>query len=752
MAPVIATTSQKRSRLPPKWMEHATLKSAAPTSKPINHSAILNDSPVRWSTHTLAADPNDTVRSRAESTTSTYVDTFAHRRKGRISDLTCVDHLDDSDPAHITTSESLTSSLDDLSLTLNDDIDEPTQLLDLPNCMTSLDHHNKDDDLAHSQNDHSIEDNDTNIDQDDDLAERIDRLMAATMEALESSNRLVLDTLSSRAKLAQIHAMEAALDSHLDHREAHLYRQIQAVEDMTSFVAKSSAELQNLLSSSQAARRPSMTTTTAQITALADPADLEVRGTAATGIVQALDRDATIGKTAAKRLERMLQTPTPPKSSPSSVVSPQRRTSDANRRAFSISSFAAVQSSIAEEGQQEYDDTPTTPKTQSSENQGSRGATPSATPSGSRNATPQKPRAISYDIRAPGPIKLMPSLAGHARAISAGFAPSPSVSTAPSLVAGAVSTSMLPNADALTADPTSIGRLSPRGARQLTTRPSLLATLRQEPTAASASTSISAGSTLAALEGMQSNAVSTLSRTETPSDSSYFESAMGDSLTSASPPTPGSIHAIEGVLATPWKSAAHGEEQASSQQRPTTTRMSTELRRASMQYSNAANPRASLSLSDRDRSLLLSSQLAELRAERVTWNPHSVGGAESSAAGTTMSNSGASGGGALRALQKLNEMSAAKLGGASGDSKRASLGLGLPSFSALRPSASRSASTITPTADTAPLVEDVDNRADGEATDTPSSLLSGGWRSWASWNSVNTFANAVNADSSASQK
>lgn len=780
---------------------------------------------MRWSTHTLSADLNDTVRSRADSTTSTYVDTFAHRRKSRISDLTCVDHLnDDLTTTHLTSSGSLASSINDLSLTLNNDDDDASHLLDLPDVKSASSHvcdNCNVDDRERGLDMHERDDDDDDHEEDDNLAQRIDRLMAATMEALEASNRLVLDTLSSRAKLAQLNAMEAALDSHLDAREANLHRQIQAVTDMTDFISKSSVELQKLISPAISGRIPSGASSTSQLTTLADPAELEVRGAAATGIVQALDRDATIGKTAAKRLERMLQTPSP-NASPSSAASAQRRNSNATRRAFSISNFGAVQSSIAEEGQHGQDEMPSTPELGSAQDQSNESVSPSATVSNtaaptpdSRTSTPQKKRSVSYDSRAPGAMKLMTKLAGPSRATSSGFVPSASELTAPALAAGpaTVTASIVVADSSLEATQSKLisKAASSRGSSKPTIRPSLMATLRQDPalaTSQSSFTSNAAGnpasttrsllggisglpsysrsvslkasadvaapstaaeSTLAALFGMPS-AASVSSRTETPSESSYFDSAMEDSISSASPPTPGSIHAIHGLLATPWKPTErdrmhNGADIPSSQERS--------ARRSSMQYSTLVSPRASLSLSDRDRAQQLSSQLAELRAERVTWNPQSVGSAELGSASQSTAGSSASGGGALRALQKLNEMSAAKLVGQSGTgvepstSKRTSLGLGLPRISALRPSASRSTSTTAPLPSSSPsnarpatasAVEDetaVQNSTsiyskpavsvpkrdslvnDADAADTSSSsLLGGGWRAWASWNAA----------------
>ncbi|SPC64436.1 uncharacterized protein UHOD_07279 [Ustilago sp. UG-2017b] len=801
MAPAIASTGQSRSRLPPKWMQQATLKSAAPITRPTDRAASLQESPIRWSTHTLAADPNDTVRSRAESTTSTYVDAFAHRRKSRFSDLTFVDHLEDPGSTRLTPSESLTSSINDLSLTLNNDGDDRPYPVDLPHQKPPqvLQHDRNQDPITDgldSDQDNSGDDQDMN----DDIASRIDRLMAATMEALENSNRLVLDTLSSRAKLAQLNAMEAALDSHLDAREAHLHRQIQAVTDMTAFVSKTTVELQRL--TAPTIRLPSGGASTSQLTTLADPAELEVRSAAAAGIVQALDRNATIGKTAVKRLERMLQTPTTPTSSPSSAASSQRRSTDSTRRVFSISNFASAQDSIAEEGQAERDDTSSTPNADSSQDQSNRVATPTATPtatpksaanvsSDSHTFTPQKKRSISYDSRASGGMKLMTKLAGPSVASTSGFAPSQSVSTAASIVAGPASLSIVD--DDVLALPAKTAVSDTKGSSKTTTiRPSLLAALRQDTastsirssllsnatarptqiqsisglpsysagmglkaTAGVGATPTTAESTLAALLGMPSAAASTSPRTETPSDSSYFDRAMQESFSSTSPPTPGSIHVIHGVLATPWK-PTDSPDIPSSQERFS--------RRGSMQYSSLVSPRASLSLSDRERANQLSSQLAELRAERVTWNPNSVGSAEAGVAGASTSASGAGGGGALRALQKLNEMSAAKIArhkGTSGEeessawyggSKRVSLGLGLPSFSAFRPSASRSTSTAAVSSAPSPArpTPSTSNEADqdSEAADvSSSSLLGGGWRSWASWN-----AGTPNGDNSRKQK
>ncbi|GAC94581.1 hypothetical protein PHSY_002154 [Pseudozyma hubeiensis SY62] len=787
-------------------MQNAATKSrAAPTTKQADLDLSLKHSPVRWSTHTLAADPHDTIRSRADSTTSTCVDTFAHRRRNRVSDLTFVDLLDDAPQTLLARSESHASSLNDLSATLNNDEDEQmADLSDLTKFKAVLTDANHIDALhtPHSCTDpQHHNDNDDDFDDDDDvMTQRIDRLMAATMEALEASNRLVLDTLSSRAKLAQLNAMEAALDSHLDAREAHLRRQIQAVTDMTDFVSKTSAELQKLTSPASGMRHPSVGASTSQLTTLADPAEVHVRDAAATGIVQALDRDATIGKTAAKRLERMLQTPSPTASPPSAVAAQRRNNSSSSRRAFSISNFSSVQSSIAEE---------TTPQKAATSNAISGSRRPSSelaaiTPSSSSTTTPQKKRSVSHDTRASGAMKLMTKLGAPTMASTSGPVSSLTVSNGPALVAGTTIAAERSRVDATDSD----------GSRQPPMRPSLMATLRPDvssapseptllskatvrednamrpptrrsapgqPSYATSSTSKSsaavgvastvAESTLAALLGMPSAVASTSSRTETPSDSSYFDSAMEDSISSASPPTPGSMHAIHDVLSTPWKPGSDNQDHDSND---LPSQQQRSARRASV-YSNLVSPTASLSLSlsDRDRAHQLSSQLSELRAERVMWNANSIRPDESGTASGSTSGAGAGGGGALRALQKLNERSAAKIAGHSGasadegGSKRASLGLGLPSFSALRPSASRSVSTSTASAPTStatpysaakepsapapvPSADTLKAAVDGPASaaDTrpaaevsSSSLSGGGWRSWASWSAPAAVAN-----------
>ena len=287
MAPIIASGGQTRSRLPAKWMQSAPTKATAALTitKSVDGHVSPQESPLRWSTHTLAADPHDTLRSRADSTTSTYVDTFAHRRKNRVSDLTFVDHFDQAALPSFPRLESDGFDLNDASLTLNNDDDsfdlnhpasyEQDALKTHDDSSTRHNGNMK----AHFQFSDAHHDDPYFDDDDDEMAQRINRLMAATMEALEASNRLVLDTLSSRAKLAQLNAVEAALDSHLDAREAHLHRQIQAVNDMTDFISKTSAELQRLIGTgpSHGLRIPSGVASTSHLSTLADAAELQGR-------------------------------------------------------------------------------------------------------------------------------------------------------------------------------------------------------------------------------------------------------------------------------------------------------------------------------------------------------------------------------------------------------------------------------------------------------------------------------------------
>ncbi|PWZ01997.1 hypothetical protein BCV70DRAFT_54862 [Testicularia cyperi] len=869
MPPTISH-NQARSRLPANWRQSddkgAPVVAAAAKHRKLAHGCSPV-TPIRWSTHTLTPDPvdsgpndpYDTIRTRSD--TSQPYDTFAHRRKSRISDLTCVDLFDEADITSDDTANDLsiltnpTEHSDD-SIPLPSSDTETTRIDSIDGRLApgqSSDSHKDDMEARESEDEEDLE---------ADYAARINRLMASTMHALEASNAIVLDTLTSRAKLAQLYAIEASLDSQLSAREANLRRQIQALDDMSDFVARKSLELQNLVS------QQSFGAVSIKSTLSSNMVSADTGATAASGIVEAIDKDATIGKTAAKRLEKMLGSATaagPSTSSPAASPVGHRRTGGVSagpRRAFSISAFGfGNHDSIQEE-----DRSPelATPSDRCSRHQAANFSGPSASASSSATAstatpvTPSKKRSISVDSRASradGAPKLMSTLAGPSRAVSTGSAASASPLTAS------------PSGAAVPSRVTAQQAGSRAGSAAM--RPSLMATLRHgaDPAMAAASaivplasTSASAiittgpesgveperglrkatptmglptnigsshaESTLAALLGMPASAGSLSSRTDSPSDSSYFGSAMGDglddSVTSASPSTPGSIHAIQDMLSKPLADV-HIDPDTSAgamSQPPTTPHIShappTNLRRTSAIHPAYASPRASLSLSDRDKV----SHLSQLRAEQVTWRSGDAGGplggdrfivGGNGGGAASFASASSQGGGALRALQRLNEMSAAKLAGQShsssssniaddensswyaGTTKRVSLGLGLPTFSALRPSASRSASAaatathneepslssapagaaadtnaqkdneavaqirlpqmpsapVTPaTHPTAPTqasgVGDTDKDTAPTSGDTSSSLL-GGWKSWTSWNSTPTNATRTTA-------
>lgn len=569
-------TNQARARLPPKWMTPQP-----PTTTTTTPALTQQHDTFRWSTHTLAPESEQVSKSDgARPRSSSPYDSVALRRKSRISDLTCVDIDDDG------------------AFTSND---APSHRAHTP-------------------------DTDSD-DEGEDLSARIDHLMASTMQALEASNRLVLDTLETRAKLAQLHSAEAALDSHFTSREASLRRQIQAVDDMSDFVSRKSLELQQLTA-------PSGVSATSM--KAVEHASVSAQG-AGVGIVQALDRDATIGKTAAKRLEKMLQ------GGPASPTAPRR--ASGSRRTFSVNTFGPTHDSIAEE------------ERGPSQAQSPRAVAEIRTPT----ASPSKKRSVSYDVASDRGAKLMPTLAGPSRAVSSSSAFGPSA-----------------------AKPADSDERAPHSA---------------DTSAMTSSSSVgSAETSLAALLGMSS-------RTETPSDSSYFDSSLEDSLTSASPSTPGSIYAVHDVF-------SNGAVPIS--------------RRSSGMHTG---PRASFSLSERDKSSD-PFQLAQLRAEQVTW--HSKGTNRNTGADAAAPREATARGGALKALQRLNDMSSAKLAAQpstddGGHSKRSSLGLGLPGFSALRPITNRVPSTSV--ADTAPETP----RPDLPAASRPS-----GWKGWTSWNASST--------------
>lgn len=155
----------------------------------------------------------------------------------------------------------------------------------------------------------------------------LDAALSSTMLALTTANSLLLSTMSSRRELARLRALEAALDHDLTQREGEIKRQLESnrrtirwmekacrrlddvieghdtgnhsitaedLDDLTAIASVPSSRPSNIVMARHA-RLPS--------TATADAREVPIPF----GIVEAKDENATVGKSAAKRLERMLQ-------------------------------------------------------------------------------------------------------------------------------------------------------------------------------------------------------------------------------------------------------------------------------------------------------------------------------------------------------------------------------------------------------------------------------------------------------------
>lgn len=171
----------------------------------------------------------------------------------------------------------------------------------------------------------------------------LDAALSSTMLALTTANSLLLSTMASRREMARMRALESALESELDKRESQIKRQIDSTNMTTQWIENASRRLDDLL----AGRTPESITTNEeleQITALVESrfpskpnphsfirsqgnVDMPHERIPSTGhivnnersnvlgIVEARDESATIGKSAAKRLEKMLKHASQPSSS-----------------------------------------------------------------------------------------------------------------------------------------------------------------------------------------------------------------------------------------------------------------------------------------------------------------------------------------------------------------------------------------------------------------------------------------------------
>ncbi|KAK0542666.1 hypothetical protein OC846_002618 [Tilletia horrida] len=183
------------------------------------------------------------------------------------------------------------------------------------------------------------EDDDDEGDESDSSADPVQRaafehLFKATVSALEQSNSLLLATLDSRSQLASLRAQQGAVERDMNARELELRRRLEANRDMADWVRHSAEQLESLVRDLDAERlraaggigapsegsawgfsRPShwRVPSLGGLGSVFGGADAEssteqVGQAASTAPATADDDPAnmTIGKTAAKRLERVL--------------------------------------------------------------------------------------------------------------------------------------------------------------------------------------------------------------------------------------------------------------------------------------------------------------------------------------------------------------------------------------------------------------------------------------------------------------
>lgn len=144
----------------------------------------------------------------------------------------------------------------------------------------------------------------------------LDAALSSTMKALEAANALLISTMSSRTNLARLRAAETSLDDLMSDREMELLGQIESNRQMADRMDRICEELSEMATSfSPLSSPPSLRPSTFAGKQSWGPASTGLTTAEARvsvdpklgGIVEALDENATVGKTAAKRLERMLK-------------------------------------------------------------------------------------------------------------------------------------------------------------------------------------------------------------------------------------------------------------------------------------------------------------------------------------------------------------------------------------------------------------------------------------------------------------
>lgn len=140
----------------------------------------------------------------------------------------------------------------------------------------------------------------------------LDAAIAASQRALDMANALLHSTLSARATFTRLHAAESALEASLDVREERLRAQLARSNEACALVSRASLDLRSLAvpASSAAPARPAhwrMPSSGASAKPMATVVDVAEGGESTPKAwLEASDKDATIGKTAARRLERVL--------------------------------------------------------------------------------------------------------------------------------------------------------------------------------------------------------------------------------------------------------------------------------------------------------------------------------------------------------------------------------------------------------------------------------------------------------------
>lgn len=162
--------------------------------------------------------------------------------------------------------------------------------------------------------------------EDDDDDPTLDVLLASSSLALQSAQKTLQATLTPRTHLARLRADEYALELLMRRREVELLTQLEATRQMAEYVEERTSELQSLLRSTTAGsscgaprRNPSYSSSRggwgigAAMGDLAAGKGIPLKLTSiekeesVTGILEAPHHEGvTIGKSAARRLERML--------------------------------------------------------------------------------------------------------------------------------------------------------------------------------------------------------------------------------------------------------------------------------------------------------------------------------------------------------------------------------------------------------------------------------------------------------------